>query len=66
MLDLTRNKLMTEIITPRWVQRFLQANNIVSRSKTVKLLASPLKQEIVDREVAFHLGQLHHKFSAGM
>lgn len=64
MLDLSSNFPLTEIITSRWVQSIQQAHNIMSRSKTDKLLVSPLKQEKIHREVAFHLGQLHCQFSA--
>ena len=53
-------------VTKRWIQHFMQSNKIVSRSQTGKLMVSPAKQELIEREVAFHLGSLKRDFDAGV
>ena len=53
-------------VTKRWIQHFMQSNNIASRSQTGKLMVSPAKQELIEREVAFHLGSLKRDFDVGV
>ena len=43
----------------------MQCNNIVKRSQTGKLILSDAKMELVEREVAHHLGVLHRDFGDG-
>lgn len=45
---------------------FMQANNIVSRPTTGKLSVSFAEEELIEREVAFHLGRLQRDFSSGL
>lgn len=58
-------KPLKQMITPRWIQRFQQRFNIVSRKQTGKLMVSPAKQEFIEREVAFHLGCMARQFRSG-
>jgi len=50
-----RRKLQ-EKITKRLVQSFCKRFNIVSRRQCGKLMLSPVKEEKMEREVAYHLG----------
>ena len=50
-------------ITKRWVQSFMERFNIVARRQCGKLMISPVKQEQMEREVAFHLGVVSRAFS---
>jgi len=63
---LENNKLILEKITVRWVQHFMCANSIVLRAQTGKLLVSPLKESIIEKSVAFHLGELKRGFQSGL
>lgn len=64
--DPKSGKLVSTHITTRWVQSFMQRNNIVARTQSGKLSVSPQKEELIEREVAFHLGQLSRDFSSGL
>lgn len=59
------DQYISSYVTPRWVQHFMQRNGIVSRAQTGKLLVSPAKLEQIEREVAFHLGQVSREFRSG-
>lgn len=63
--DPKSGQLVATHITSRWTQTFMQRNNIVSRNQAGKLSVSPAKQEVIEREVAFHLGQLRRDFQSG-
>ncbi|KAH9530592.1 hypothetical protein CY35_20G010900 [Sphagnum magellanicum] len=39
-------------------------NNIVGRAQTGKLMLSPTRQQHIDKQIAFHLGQLAREFRA--
>jgi hypothetical protein len=49
----------------KWIQRFQTVNNIVGRAQTGKLMLSPTHQQHIDKQIAFHLGQLAREFRAG-
>jgi len=49
----------------RWIQHFQTVNNIVGRAQTDKLMMSPTRQQHIDKQIAFHLGQLARKFRVG-
>ncbi|ETK84350.1 hypothetical protein L915_10678 [Phytophthora nicotianae] len=53
-------------ITSRWVQTFLENNNIVLRAATGKRLVSPQKVEDIEKQVAYHLGKLMRGFESGL
>jgi hypothetical protein len=52
-------------INIRWIQHFQTVNNIVDRAQTGKLMLSPTRQQHIDKQIAFHLGQLAREFRAG-
>lgn len=49
-------------ITYRWIQCFMQVNNLVIRAQTGKHTISSEKQNLVERSVAYHLGTLKRTF----
>jgi len=53
---------ITAKITKRWVQSFMDRFGIVSRRQCGKLLVSPAKEVHIEREVAYHLGQVYRGF----
>ncbi|ETO82009.1 hypothetical protein F444_03758 [Phytophthora nicotianae P1976] len=57
---------MSTKITSRWVQTFLENNNIVLRAATGKRLVSPQKVEDIEKQVAYHLGKLKRGFESGL
>lgn len=58
-------KTLEERITSRWIQHFKEHHNIVHRTQTGKLMVSPAKQEFIERQVAFHMGELRRGFLDG-
>lgn len=54
---------MLEHLNAKWVKSFLSAISVVGLVRTGKLLPSAAKQELIEREVAFHLGVLMRGFS---
>ncbi len=52
-------------ITPRRIQLFMEAHNIVGRAQTGKLMVSPEKREAIDRAVVAYLGQMSRRFASG-
>lgn len=64
-VDSERGIPIKELIRPMWISRFMQHNNIVCRTQTGKLMVSPAKRELIDRQVAFHLGELAREFQSG-
>ena len=44
--------------TSRWIQEFMEANNLVNRRQTGKPAVSPEKQLYIEKSVAYHLGEL--------
>lgn len=44
----------------------MQNNNVVSGSQTGKMVVSPAKRELIEREVALHLGILGREFRSGV
>lgn len=63
-LDPRTGKPVSDHVSARWVQHFMQRNNIVSRSQAGKLQVSTAKQDFIEREVAFHLGKLCREFNS--
>ena len=54
-----------DCVTYRWVQGFMNANKIVGRAQTGKLMVSSEKQEEIEKSVAYHLGCIHRAFLNG-
>jgi hypothetical protein len=52
-------------ITDRWVQTFMDRDDIFQRQQTGKVKASPEKEELMELQVALHLGQLKRDFKLG-
>lgn len=48
-----------------WTQTFRDANNIVVHAQSVKLILSPRKQEMINRDVAYYLGQMKQDYDVG-
>lgn len=65
-LDPRTGILIKELIRPMWITRFMQCMNIVCRTQTGKLMVSPAKRELIDRQVAFHIGQLSRDLKSGL
>ena len=63
--DSRSGKLLSSHISTRWVQNFIQNHNIVCRSQCGKLMTSPAKRELIEREVAYHLGQVSRELKGG-
>ena len=64
--DPRSGKLIIEHVTARWITHFMQANNIVSRRQTGKLMVSPAKRELIERSIAAHLGWLKRMFDSNI
>ena len=62
MRDPKSEKLILEMITARWIQAFMSRYQIVSRAQTGKHMVSPEKRERIERDVAYHLGQIAREF----
>lgn len=60
--DPRSGKLLTDHINSKWVERFMFSKGIVCRVQTGKLSTSAEKKELIEREVAFHLGGLKRGF----
>lgn len=58
--------LIKELIRPMWITRFMQCMNIVFCSQTGNLMVSSAKRELIDRQVAFHVGQLSRDLKSGL
>jgi len=56
--DSVSKRQITEHITSRWIQKFMQQNGIFCWAQVRKLILSPAKQEIIEKEVSYHLGVL--------
>lgn len=63
MRDPKSGKLVIDHINSKWIERFMFAKCIVCRVQTGKLSPSAEKIELIEREVAFHLGELYRGFS---
>lgn len=63
MRDPKTNKLVADHINSKSVERFMFAKGIVCRVQTGKLSPSTSKTELIEREVAFHLGVLMRGFT---
>jgi hypothetical protein len=55
------SRTIQDHLTYRWIQRFMNANNIVGRRQTGKLMVSPEKALLIEKQIAFHLGTLSRK-----
>ena len=64
--DPRSGRLIRTHINTRWIESFMQKNNIVCRMQVGKLSVSAAKQQLIDREVAFHLGGLCRDFNSGV
>lgn len=60
-----KGALIIDKITPRWVQCFMEAHQIVLRTQTGKKQLSPAKLLHIEKEVAFHLGEVQRGFANG-
>ncbi|KAI9921915.1 hypothetical protein PsorP6_001955 [Peronosclerospora sorghi] len=65
-VNLSDNIPVKEKIKTRWVQLFMNSNNIVIRMQTGKLSFSPEKELQIEKTVAFYVGELHRGFTAGI
>lgn len=63
--DTSSRTFTQDMITPRWIQTFIERNTIVSRAQTGELIVSPEKQAFIEREVAYHLGFVAREFRSG-
>lgn len=63
--DPRSGKLILDHLDKKWVERFMHANRIVSRVQTGKLSPCSQKIEMVEREVAYHLGCLKRDLESG-
>ena len=63
---LHNGKPISDAITLRWIQRCMEANNIVGRAQTGKLMVSPARQAHINKSVAFHLGVVGREFQSGL
>ena len=51
-------KRIVDMVTGRWIQRFMEANNVAARAQTGKLTVSPERLEHIEKLIAFHLGSV--------
>jgi DDE superfamily endonuclease len=49
----------------RWIQHFMEKNNIVGRTQTGKLMACTERMEHIEKEIAYHLGVVACEFQSG-
>jgi hypothetical protein len=49
----------------RWIQRFMEKNNIVGRAQTGKLMVCAECMEHIEKEIAYHLGVVALDFQSG-
>lgn len=52
-------------VASRWIKSLMQLKQIILRSKAGKLSSCPVKQEMVEQEIAFHLRKLSREFGDG-
>jgi hypothetical protein len=57
--------LLSELITHAWIGHFRGINDVVWRSLKGRLMASPKKELLIARRIAFHLGNLKRMFDSG-
>ena len=50
------------LLSALWIQAFAERFRIISRAHTGKILTSPSKEAFIEKEVAYHLGQLCRDF----
>ncbi|EGZ16438.1 hypothetical protein PHYSODRAFT_502225 [Phytophthora sojae] len=60
-----KQTLIIEKINSRWIQCFMEAHQIVLRTQTGKRQLSQPKILHIEKEVAFHLGELQRGFADG-
>lgn len=61
-----KGKASLDLLTYRWIKNFMAANRIVLRAQTGKLLVSPAKELLIEKNVAFHLGEHKRGFQSGL
>jgi hypothetical protein len=49
----------------RWIQRFIEKNNIVGRAQTGNLMVCAERMEHIEKEIAYHLGVVAREFQSG-
>lgn len=54
-----------ELIRPMWDNSFMHCCNIFCRTQNGKLMVSPGRCEIIDRQLKFHIGQLYRDLKYG-
>jgi hypothetical protein len=61
-----QNVLIKDKITPRWIQSFMEKQNIVGRAQTGKLMLSSERQIHLEMEISHHLGMVGREFQSGL
>jgi hypothetical protein len=56
------SRTIQDHLTYRWIQHFMNANNVVGRRQTGKLMVSPEKTLLIEKQIAYHLGTLSRKY----
>lgn len=56
---------LSSYVTGRRALTFMDSNSVDFRTQSGKLSFSPRKPEMIDRETAYHLGQLRTFFQSG-
>ena len=54
------SRTIQDHLTFRWIQHFM--NNIVGRRQTGKLMVSPEKTLLIEKQIAYHLGTVSRKY----
>jgi hypothetical protein len=52
------SRTIQDYLTYRCIQHFMNANNIVGRRQTGKLMVSPEKTLLIEKQIAYRLGTL--------
>jgi hypothetical protein len=56
------SRTIQDHLTFRWIQHFVNKNNIVGCRQTGKLMVSPEKALLIEKQIASHLGTLSRKY----
>lgn len=56
------SRTIQDHLTFRWIQHFMIKNNIVGRRQTGKLMVSPEKTLLIEKQIAYHLGTVSRKY----
>ena len=58
---LFKDKPIIDIVDYRWISRFMDANNVVARAQTGKLMVSAGRMDHIEKDIAYHLGVIGRK-----